>query len=475
VKRLTLMHVPSDNMGYGRLGVRLAKALTARGVELYTEVGEPANDMTGQVASSGVRPDRPTTAVCWVSGPSHANGWWDGQRPFVFTMWEGSRLPEAYRENLHEFEKIIVPSEHNVELFGQFHDNVELCLLGVDPDVWHYQPRPEVRETFRFLIGGSGARKGTDLAFKAFRTVFGDQFRPDPNDQIVWTGKGPEPRLVMKNPRAEDFYAPWVDMISGRISAVAEVDLYASCHVYLQPSRGEGFGLQPLQAIAQGLPTVLTDAHGHASFAHLGIPLGYTMSKAEYFIYGDAGEWWEPNLDDLCEAMYDTYTNYEPARVRAEQSARTVAETFTWDHTAARLEEILGDSLEAPYTGGFTSYTDSSQWIEPQSKLYHVRVNRQHGPVFMPAGEFVWYPGRDYYETSDVKRVLFERGALDPACLDAYAVGEASGIMDSGMNADLVAELSGRNEHCPTCSQQLNTRPTKTDAIYEELSAHVPA
>ena len=62
-----------------------------------------------------------------------------------------------------------------------------------------------------------------------------------------------------------------------------ELDLYRSCHAYLQPSRGEGFGLQPLQALALGRPTILTNAHGHASFAHLGIPLDSTMQKAAYF------------------------------------------------------------------------------------------------------------------------------------------------------------------------------------------------
>ena len=39
-----------------------------------------------------------------------------------------------------------------------------------------------------------------------------------------------------------------------------EVDLFAEAHCYLAPSKGEGWGLCPHQAIAQGCPTVLTDA-----------------------------------------------------------------------------------------------------------------------------------------------------------------------------------------------------------------------
>lgn len=472
-RALTLMHVPSPNMGYGRLGVRLAESLKRRGVELYTDIGEPPDPGSGKIKNPGVRPARPTTAACWVAGPSHANGWWEGQRPFIFTMWEGTRLPEAYRDNLHEFEKVIVPSQHNVDLFGLYHPNVELCLLGVDPDVWHYQKRPEVTNTFRFLIGGSGSRKGTDLAYKAFRTVFGGQFRPD-EDGVRWSGPGPEPRLVMKNPRAEDFHAPWVEMISGKISAEAEVDLYASAHCYLQPSRGEGFGLQPLQAIAQGLPTILTNAHGHESFAKLGIPIGWSLAPAEYFIYGDAGDWWEPNFEELCEAMWDVYSHYDTHESRAKDSASVVATDLTWDRCAERLEDILGDAVTTPYSGPFTSYEDAEHWRKPEARLYLVRVTRRHGPIDMPAGQFLWYPDRDYYETSDVKRILFERGALDPSCLDGYQVGEDCGIMDVGATreqAEALGDYSGSHSYCPTCSQQLNSRPTRADVIEAEMAA----
>lgn len=462
-KRLTLMHVPSDQMGYGRLGVRLARQLEARGVELYTNLGEPPKPDSIVEPPPGPRPETPTNAVCWVSGPSHANGWWAGQHPFLFTMWEATRLPEAYRERLDQFEKVIVPSLHNVELFGRYHPHVEFCPLGVDPDVWKPTPRREVGAQFRFLIGGSGARKGTDLAFEAFRRIWGSEFRDG-----VWIGKGPEPRLVMKNPRSEDFHAPWVEMISGKLPAADEVALYESAHVYLQPSRGEGFGLQPLQAIAQGLPTVLTDAHGHASFAQYGIGLSCTYSKAEYFIYGDAGDWFEPDLDELCEAMFDTYTNYETHRARAATNAQTVVQEFSWDRTAQRFEEILGDALTDDYAGPFTSYTDTSTWVTPKTRHYKVMVN-QGNWADMVDGKHYWKPGRVYWETADVKRILFERGLLDPSCVDDGST------VDNGLTEDQVKRIpdhSGRHSYCPTCSQQLNTQPTLADDLYDEMVAH---
>ena len=92
-------------------------------------------------------------------------------------MWEAMTLPEAFRETFHEIDTLIVPSEHNVALFSQYHDNVKYLPLGVDPELWHYIPPTPPTRYFNFLISGRGQRKGVDLAFKAFREVFRDGSR----------------------------------------------------------------------------------------------------------------------------------------------------------------------------------------------------------------------------------------------------------------------------------------------------------
>lgn len=465
---LTLCYVGNPSMGYGRLGVELARGLADVGITVWNDNATPTirasarrrHEHSGRTAP----PDgQRTGAVCWVSVPSHAEGWWAGQHPMVFTMWEASFLPEAFRETLHEFDRIIVPSLHNVELFSRYHADVQYVPLGVDPEAWHYTPRPEVREQFRFLIGGSGARKGTDLAYDAFKAVFGKQFRDG-----QWIGRGPEPRLVMKNPKSEPFPAPWVEMVGGRLTADEEIALYETAHVYLQPSRGEGFGLQPLQAIAQGLPTILTNAHGHASFAPLGIPIGYSMQPSNYFIYGEAGDWWEPDFDELCEAMFATYTDYEPYRIQAGFAAREVAENWTWAHTTDRFIDAVGyDLINQPMF-------QSGDWVEIERALYHVRVKKTWAADI--AGQsYRWDPGIDYYEPADIKRILFEGGLLDPACVADYHIDADTGAIDAGgllpSQIDRSKNPTGAHAYCPTCHTQLNTGIQRADVIEAELAA----
>lgn len=487
-RELNLLYVHGESIGYGRLGVKLAEQLPKLGVDVYDDLPGPEGEAiapsfestkaiglrdaaenlrqfdpdSGMVTVEEPSSSKKCNTVCWVSTPTHARGWWTSQHSAMFTMWESTRLPEAFRDTMDEFDTIIVPSAQNQELFSRYHDNVQLCYLGVDPDEWHFVERPPADTEFRFLIGGSGSRKGVDLAWKAFWRLWGKEGS--------W-GSGPTPILHFKSPKGGDYPTlnGRVRLTTSRVTPAQEQAIYADSHVYLQPSRGEGFGLQPLQAIAQGLPTILTDAHGHAGFSHLGYGLSTTPSEADYFIYGDAGEWWEPSLDDLCEWMKWCYENYDQAKAEAAKSAATVAREWTWANTAQQFCDILDVPMSQPFT--------DSGWHKPERRLYPLSVQL---PKYVEIGgyQFYWEPGKVYWETADVKRIAFEAGWLDPSCLpEATGTVDAPMWMDAGITeaqAKRLGDYSARYSHCPTCSQRLNTVPTRADDLLRLLDERDP-
>ncbi len=452
---LTLLHVRGDTasvIGYGRLGIKLAAALEAKGVDLFNSLDSPNPPSHLQKRIEGTRVGL-TNVVGWVSTPGHARGWHNGQYATLFTMWEAQRLPEAYREYLHNFGLIIVPSQQNLDLFAPYHDNVKLVHLGVDPAEWHYVPRTDPGAEFRFLIGGSGQRKGVDLAVKAFRKVF-----------KTWPKDGPMPTLTLKNPKGEDYHGDRINVVSGHLSDEDERGLYAQHHVYLQPSRGEGFGLQPLQAMAQGMPTILTDAHGHAAFAHLGYGLSTTNATSAYFIYGDAGDWWEPDFDELCDYMEYTYSHWDEAEQKGFEAAKAVANEFTWAHAADQFIDAIGmDRLTAPYTG-------DGSWFTPEAKLYPIMVRREWRADI--AGHiYLFKPGVVYHEMGDVKRILFEAGILDPACLEGDA--EETGLLPA--EVERIGAYKAEFEWCDHCGQKMGTGVQRADVILAELEAAAAA
>jgi glycosyltransferase involved in cell wall biosynthesis len=382
--------------------------------------------------------------VCWVSVPSHGTGWFEGQVPTCFTMWEGMRLPETFRQSFHEFETIICPSWQNLELFSQYHNNVKYVPLGIDPERWHYQARQTPTKAFNFLCAGSGKRKGGDLAYKAFKRLWGREGS--------WPKDGPIPNLILKSPKGEQFYGERISTVAGYLTPEEEVALYAMAHCYLQPSRGEGFGLQPLQAIAQGCPTILTNAHGHESFAHLGIPIGWEPARSDYFIFGDAGDWWEPKFDELCDAMKTVYDNYWEHMDRARDNSHRAEACYSWSHCADLFLEAIDHRL-GPYTG-------SGEWHGVETMQYPVVTNKNHY-CEIAGMAFQFVRGRQYWQSADIKRILFESGHLDPVCLDD------DNPENMGITREQVEKLDkyrAQYESCPNCHRPLDGAPI----VYEE-------
>jgi hypothetical protein len=318
-------------------------------------------------------------------------------------------------------------------MFSRYHPNVKCVPLGVDPVRWAYRPRIEDHRYFRFLCCGSGSRKGVDLAVKAFKKLFGHE--------RTWGDR--IPMLQLKAPRGDMWLGKNIEVIGGRITNEDEDALYGRAHCMIAPSRGEGFGLQPLQAIAQGLPTILTDAHGHKAFSHLGYGLSSTFTKADYFVFGDSGDWWEPDFDELCDRMRWVYDNYDEACETAKASSVEALATLTWDQCASKFLDALGrDRL--------VSLDDPGDWHQPQEELFRV-VCRKDWRADAAGVQYVFRAGVEYWEPAEIKRMLYEAELLDPSC---------AGDAEPGLAPEQVATAGlyrARFENCLSCGQPLPT------------------
>jgi len=370
VSRLAVEYFAADHLGYGRMGLQVHAALERAGVQVDT-------DALGSAA---------TTAL-FIKIPPLVKRWRVKQRPVIWTMYETTEVPVEFRD-LADFDLVVVPCEANREAFARWHPNVVSVPLGVDAR-WRYR-FPVVDGRFRVLASGSEKRKGLDVACEVFRKAF-------PNNDDV--------ELVLKTPTQMTFGLPTdprFTFVTGFISAQEEVELYASANVYLGLSRGEGFGMMPLQAIVQGTPTLLSAGHGHAEFQHLGIPVDTDLVEAtEYRLYGEAGCWWEPSVDDAVDKLRDVYNRWQHHVAMASKNARKAKKQFTWDNSARKLLEVLGELGEV----------EGSQVQHRRYGDVPIVVSRNVcadiGPhrVVLQAGVEAWV-------APDVKRVLRDNGVV---------------------------------------------------------------
>ncbi|MNY00886.1 D-inositol 3-phosphate glycosyltransferase [compost metagenome] len=144
--------------------------------------------------------------------------------------------------------------------------------------------------------------------------------------KLVLVGKE-DPRVPMREHLAARGLAERV-VLTGFVADDADLAaLYQEATAFVFPSRYEGFGLPPLEAMAAGVPVIASD---RASIPEVVGPAGLILDP-------DRVLEWQRAIESLCE---------DPGRREALAAlGRERARTFRWDVTAARTVETYRQAL----------------------------------------------------------------------------------------------------------------------------------
>jgi hypothetical protein len=309
--------------------------------------------------------------------PDMIKGSWEGQSTAVLTMWETDLLPARFGRLLPPYDRVIVPCDWNKELFDDVHHDVHVVPLGVDHDTW----KPQVVEDnpkFRFMTGGSGwLRKGIPQVVQAFR----DADLPD-SELVIKL-----PTYVFDDPEKFDL-GPNITVVRDNLSVTDERDLHATADCFVSASRGEGFGLIPLQQLALGNRVIAPASTGHLMFSHLfDYALSVSPEKAYMKNYDGIGNWFVPNHDELVDSMKDAYAKGRPTFIqRQARHKKTLG--FSWEHTLDKL-------LAAHPPSGMLSvkrWKPAGEHLICVKALKKVEADVGAYKIRIPNGEVKWIP-----------------------------------------------------------------------------------
>lgn len=278
---------------------------------------------------------------------------WAGtdSRVIMIQPWEYGGVPTQWVEGLMAAQQVWVPSNRVKEIYEENQiPNVHVVPNGVDTQL--YQPQGSQlisSELFTFLfVGGFIHRKGIDILIQAYFKAF---TRADPV-QLVIRDFGSQ--SVYKNQNMGDqidrlsalSHAPRIRRVREELAEVQMPALYRSANVLVQPFRAEGFCLPALEAMACGVPVIVTDQAGADDFVDdtVGwkIPsvrqscqmaeLGMNENKPSYFH--------EPKIDMLVDTLRWTISHTEDV-ARKGQAALQVAKEWSWVKSAQRAIDTL--------------------------------------------------------------------------------------------------------------------------------------
>lgn len=268
----------------------------------------------------------------------------------IYTMFESTKIPDDWIEYLRVADKVIVPSRWCRDVFKKSGIDAEVVELGYDDDIFRYKERYNKRkkkEVFNFVhYNAFNIRKGFCEVFKAFV----EEFEKDEPVKLILKTTLACPPIPIR----EDRY-PNIEIIADKYSEKELVDLLhrSDCMVY--PSRGEGFGMTPIEAMATGIPAIVPNAHGITEYFDKNYmyevkvkeecPALYQRYKGE-----DVGKMVICDVKDLRKKMRWVYEHQDEAIEKGKQASDYVRQ-WTFRKTANKLKKVIESAYDMEVKG----------------------------------------------------------------------------------------------------------------------------
>lgn len=275
-----------------------------------------------------------------------------------YTMLETTGIPQEWVRQSNEMDEVWVPSHFNLETFRACGVTAPMHVipLGIDPAYFNPGVKGYRDEAFFTFLSVCewGDRKGSLILMQAFH----DEFSEREEAVLVFKILSNQPPLVvhdMQQLRRRPNGGRIVMSLNDRIPTYQLASLYRSSDCFVSSTRGEGWGMPILEAMACGLPVIATNWSAQTDFFNE--RNGYPI-EVEKLVpatgpcpFYEGFKWAEPSYEHLRTLLRQVYENRQEARRKGEIAAQEALSGWTWDHSARKIIQRL-EQIELSRPGG---------------------------------------------------------------------------------------------------------------------------
>lgn len=341
--------------GYGRHAVNIYKGFQSLGVAPnLKEIQWPAD---GEYLDAWIRQEKytgaqkfPSKISVTMSVPySREIGESPSMARLVVTQFETDHIPERHIDNVNCAHHLITTSSFQPKVWRKSGLEIPIDVLrpGIDTDYFKYVERPKDGKFKILILGALTGRKNPLGAIRIFQRAS----QGDPN----W-------RLTIKTRRADGIedVARVVESDPRIALAVGDshpdyVKYYYEGHdVFLWPSKGEGVGLPPLEAMATGMEVLCSANSGMLDYCRDDIlyPIknagqepadipGQGFSQQYVHQFGSVGNWWIPDENHAVDQLTKCYNNWLEGKTKGKRAAEYVRENHNLQVQAQSILKVV--------------------------------------------------------------------------------------------------------------------------------------
>ncbi len=242
---------------------------------------------------------------------------------FAYSMFESTAIPQEWVTILNAyFDAVVVPDPFLITVYKNSGVTIPIFMvpLGIYiEDFLSFQEKKSPHTPFTFGFSGAfSERKNHMLLLQSFAEEFGN----NPNVMLRIHGRFGNQIYNTLASMIKTLNLSNVELIHKNFSWQQYIDFMTSIDCYVSISRGEGFSITPREALACGIPTIISNNTAQKTIGNSGYVRTVPSSLEAPAFYEHLQEYvgtdFNCSLDDVKTALRDVYEHYSTYLQKAQ-------------------------------------------------------------------------------------------------------------------------------------------------------------